>query len=118
MQLRLDSLRLRCSEHSIDRNDRLCRVCFTTRHHGVRIEDELHIMLECPRYRRIRTKPIWQPLFGEGRHANMHLFMTQPDQFKLCHFVCAVLRRRQQLLDQIHDTPHVDFYDSSEDEDL
>ena len=69
------------------------------------------------RYAKLRRHTLWQPLFQEGQQNDMHAFMTQSNQFKLCHFVGAVLRRRQQLLDHLRENPRLDFYDSSDEDD-
>ena len=115
MRLRLDSLQLRCTDHDIARADRLCQLCRMRR--TARLEDERHILLECPRYKRLRMMPLWQPLFLDGRHTDMHAFMSQKDQVKLCHFVSAVLKRRTYLLELVREHARLDFYDSSDEDD-
>jgi hypothetical protein len=73
-------------------------------------------MLECARYRRLRRKPFWAPLFTGDKRRDMKTFMTQPDQFKLCHFIAAVLKRQSELSLNRRANPLLDLYDSSDDE--
>jgi hypothetical protein len=105
MRLRLGSLPLRCSDHTKPREERVCTLCRCNS-----IEDEKHIMFECPRYKRIRQHRLWSPLF-EGGHTDMTSLMGHQDQFKLSHFVYTVMKRRSELMPQT-----MDMFDSSDEE--
>lgn len=114
LRFRLGSTPLRVYDHTItNRQDRICLLC---KNSSRRIEDEQHVMLECARYRRLRRKHFWAPLFTGEKRQSMKAFMTQPDQFKLCHFITAVLKRQSELSQHRRANPRLDLYDSSDEE--
>jgi len=82
------------------------------------MEDEMHVALECPRYKRIQQHYAFQPLFpnlhGRDMNTRLHNLMNNKDQFKLSHFIFTVLRRRDELVSQLAQ-PH-DMWDSSDED--
>jgi len=109
MRLRLVSCFLRCDDHTAPRADRICLLCRCNQ-----IEDEKHVMLECPRYTRIRRMAIFTPLYRNCR-GDMNAFINQKDQFKISHLVYTILKRREELMDQLRLGHHM-FDSSDEDE--
>ncbi len=96
-RFRVGTHRLRCNEHTLPLTQRTCQLC-----DGGRLEDEVHVMLECEAYSRLRNHPRWSHLFREPLCQDMKAFMCQEDQYVLSAFVHAVTRERQRLLDNMH----------------
>jgi len=92
-RFRLGTHRLRCNEHTLPMHQRLCILCGCRR-----IEDEMHIILECEAYAQLRAKPKWANLFRADNQQDLKCFMTQADQYTLSAFICNVLRMRQNML--------------------
>ena len=76
------------AEH-VDRSERLCTFCYAN---GVRcVEDELHVVCECPRYADLRAR--FSSIFGSG-DTDMKVVLNNPDQCRVAAFAHAVHHRR------------------------
>jgi hypothetical protein len=53
-----------------------------------RLEDELHLLFECPVYDEIRK---WYPALFKQSCANMNYFMNQSDQYSVAFFSSACM---------------------------
>jgi hypothetical protein len=95
-RFRLGTHRLRCNEHNLHLDQRLCRLCGAGK-----LEDEMHVLLECDAYNELRCMARWSKLFEVPRNQDMKFFMGQKDQYMLSAFVCKLLRVRQCLLDDM-----------------
>lgn len=96
LEFRIGSTTLRCHDHTLERAQRTCTLC-----DGNQIEDELHMIFECPVYDDYRKMEAWKGLFeGMGDTHDMKKFMNQDKQFLISQFVHRVLSHRQQLLDR------------------
>jgi hypothetical protein len=96
-KFRLGTHRLRCNEHTVSLDQRMCQLCSSRR-----LEDEFHIMFECEAYGDLRHMTRWSILFKGPQNLDMKVFMCQDDQYTLSAFVHTVLRERQRMLDRRH----------------
>jgi hypothetical protein len=96
MRFRLSCTDLRIHDHTIDRPQRICTVCGANRSwpHG-RLEDELHLVFECPVYDEIRK---WYPALFKPSCVNMNDFMNQSDQYAVAFFISACMSRRRNVM--------------------
>mgnify|MGYP000119920003 FL=1 len=96
MRFRLNGTDLRIHNHTIDRPKRICTLCGSNRSwpHG-RLEDELHLVFECPFYDEIRK---WYPALFKQSCANMNDFMNQSDQYSVAFFISACMSRRRNVM--------------------
>ena len=94
-RFRLGCSELRVNDHSVDRANRVCLLCGSRR-----VEDEMHIILECRYYDFLRSQSRWNTIFHIPDLC-MKSFFSQKDQRTVAHFVTAVLTARKQgLLDR------------------
>ena len=83
--------------HGIPREDRLCKLCGRT--NLIYVEDEYHVLLECPSYNTIRN------IYLENQNKNLYAFvnlMTSDDTVlltKLANFISCALDVRQNNLE-------------------
>ena len=112
LRFRLSSTNLSVNDqHHILREHRICKLCGSHK-----VEDELHVVLECRFYRMLREQPRWCHLF-DIQDINMPKFMNQKDQYQVAHFISALFAvRKQGLEDRItHNWNAMQLF-SSEDE--
>ena len=86
---------LRVYEHTrprTPRSERICLLCGSGR-----VEDELHVLLECRLYDPLRSNEYWSPLF-QIEYIDMKKFMNQKDQSRVAQFITAVFRVRKEAL--------------------
>jgi hypothetical protein len=87
---------LRIHNNTIDRPKRICTLCGTNRSWPHRrLEDELHLVFECPFYNEIRKR--YPALFKESC-ANMNDFMNKSDQYSVAFFISACMSRRRNVM--------------------
>ncbi len=87
MRFRLNSWKLHCYDHHIaNRRHRICLKC-----NQRQIEDEKHVVFECPRYRNLRSD--FQHLFTNN-NGNMQAFMNQENQYALMVFLSKIHKDR------------------------
>jgi hypothetical protein len=92
MKFRLGCVPIRGNDHSIRiRQDRTCEICRSNY-----IEDEKHLIYECPCYDALRSHHEWSPLY-EGATSDLKAFMNQKDQAKLSRYIVAILKHRRLL---------------------
>ena len=89
--------KLRCNEHSLPHHQRLCMLCDNSR-----IEDVVHVTIECEAYAELRVIRRWSKLFRNEHRQNMKWFMNQDDQYTLRAFICTMFRMRQAKLSERH----------------
>ncbi len=70
--------------------DRICRRCAM---HC--IDDERHLVFECPQLQYIREQ--WPELFSEQARSGMKAFFNQEDKLSVCRFVLQCLREYEKL---------------------
>jgi hypothetical protein len=71
MRFKLSCIDLQIHDHTRDRPRRICTFCGTNRSwpHG-RLKDELHLVIECPVYDKIRK---WYPALFNHSYDNMNV---------------------------------------------
>ena len=113
LRFRLGSTSLYANDlHNIPREQRLCKLCGSCK-----VEDELHVVLECRFYDALRSQDRWSHLFGVT-NVSLNSFMNQDDQFNVAHFITALLSvRKQGLIDSAqHNWDHFQTFSSSDSE--
>ena len=113
-KFRLGCTKLRVHDHSIDRSNRICLLCGTG---GV--EDELHVLFECPSYNAFRLRPPWNSLFQNIVHGDVRAFMNQKCQCKVASFIHFILQYRLERLerrDRLVSQPGLEMFSSGEDD--
>ena len=107
LRFRLGSTDLLINDHRISRKDRLCQLCGSKS-----MEDELHVIYECRYYDNLRKQVAWNELFTVSTHPFcLKTFMNQDDQYKVAHFITALLKYR---LEGMTNHRGLDFFSSSE----
>ena len=102
-RFRLGSTQLKCYDHDVQpREARTCTLCSL----GM-IEDEKHLLFECPKYEDIRKDPRWSTLYSNGNETSMRTFLSQDDQCKLCSFIHHLLQFRTCCLQASPSVPQV-----------
>jgi hypothetical protein len=95
MRFRLGCTSLNCRDHTRERTARTCTLCSLNV-----IEDELHLIHECPYYRQLRMQVRFASLYYRPVFVNaqdrMRDFMNQDNQYLLCDFICILLKRRNR----------------------
>lgn len=80
--------------HHVRRSERTCRLC-----HTGGVEDERHVIFECPRYASLRGEPRWLPLFSAIAHGDVRAFINQVPQYNVAGFIYRLLRFRNEELE-------------------
>jgi hypothetical protein len=95
LRFKLGSTYLNCYSHEIPRHDRICTFCSMNI-----IEDELHLVFECPKYRHVREDSRWTFLFDtsilseQNPNLRMNKFFNQDNQYQIANFIFALVRQR------------------------
>jgi len=120
MSVRLGFSALRCNDHSTPRSERICGLC-----EGLHLEDEMHMIFDCPRYEFIRRDPNLKELYTKTMclvgtvYEHFKSFMAQVDQYKMSILIYRLLQFRHRCLhrlDPIFNTPQLDTFSSSDDD--
>ena len=115
MRFKLNSTYFKCYHHNRPRRERVCFAC-----NSGTLEDELHIVFECPKYSHIRGDQKWQHIFSvcsnEGNiNKKMNLFFNQDNQYKLACFVFSLISQRNRYLKfGVPYEPVVDMFSDSD----
>lgn len=89
IRFRIGCMPLRIHMHGLKRKERTCKFC-----HLKLLEDEKHIVFECPVYQGLRDDAKWKHLY-QNVGVDMLKFMNQEAQHDLAWFLVALFKYRQ-----------------------
>jgi len=95
LRFKLGSTYLKCYLHNLPRSDRICTLCRLNE-----IEDEFHLVFQCPRYRHIRDMEKFKVLFSSSilsevnYNHRMNRFFNQDNQYQIANLIFYIVRQR------------------------
>jgi hypothetical protein len=92
MRFRLGCSPLRVHDHRLCRHDRVCLLCTSGG-----IEDEKHVLFECPAYRPLRSHPKWSHLFQVNDY-DMKKFFDHDRQYDVAFYLYMMFKFRDYRL--------------------
>jgi hypothetical protein len=108
LQFRMSNTDLRVHDWHIPlRRNRTCRFCTLGG-----LEDEMHVIFECPAYANLRQDIVWRQLFAMAEGC-LKTFMNLEPQYEVARFVVTLLRQRKSLRGPV--IGHVDMFNSDSD---
>jgi hypothetical protein len=92
-RFRLGCSGLRVHDHTIKpRVDRICTLC------NLGIEDEVHVLFKCPKYKEIRSWDAFRPIY-DVVNGDIRAVMSFEPQSKIASLIFCIMRRRAEKLD-------------------
>ena len=79
----------------MDEQSRKCTLCTMSA-----VEDERHVLQECPAYRSVRIDPQFQPLFDVLEQKSIKDFLNVEDQHSIALCIIRVLKMHRDLRTQ------------------
>ena len=92
-RFRVGAAGLRAGLHGTDVTHRHCTLCDLSA-----VEDERHVVQDCPAYSTVRADPAYQDLFRALLQDGMTAFLNVEDQHQVARCLSHLLRHRRELL--------------------
>ena len=92
-RFRVGAAGLRACLHTPVHQERLCPLC-----EFQEVEDEKHIVKDCPAYSSIRSKPHFSTLLRTLLEEGLQAFFNVPDQHLVACFISQLMWKRRELL--------------------